>query len=62
MRTTGRTINQVDLMLEVKASRSQRFGPHWTFLRTAGLAETEIESEASTLSSNPKVPLGSPRE
>jgi hypothetical protein len=58
MRTTGLTSNQVNLMLEVKASRGQRFGQYSTFLRAAGLAETEIETKASTLlSSDPKVSL-----
>ncbi|MFT6894763.1 MAG: hypothetical protein ACI9UV_002609 [Algoriphagus sp.] len=62
MRTTGLTSNQVDQMLQVRASRGQRFGQYSTFLRAVGLAETEIESKASTLSSNPRVSLGAPRE
>ena len=60
MRTTSLTSNQVNLILEVKALLGQRFGQYSTFLRAAGLAETEIGTKASTLSSNPRVSLGAP--
>jgi hypothetical protein len=60
MRTTGLTSNQINLMLKVKASLGRRFGQYSTFLRAAGLAETEIGAKASTLSSNPNVSLGAP--
>ncbi len=62
IRTTGPTNNQVDLMLQVTASREQRFGQYLTFLRAVGLAETKIESKASTLSSNQRISLGAPSE
>ncbi|MEB2783087.1 eCIS core domain-containing protein [Algoriphagus persicinus] len=62
MRTTGLTRNQVSLMLEIRASRGQRFGQYSTFLRATGLPENEIETRASSLSSNPRLSLGAPRE
>ena len=60
--TTGLTADQVTLMLTVRTSRGQRFGQYATFLRAAGLPETDIETRASALSSNPRVSLGAPRE
>jgi hypothetical protein len=60
--TTGLTANQVTLMLDIRASRGQRFGQYASFLRAAGLPETDIETRASSLSSNPRVSLGAPRE
>jgi hypothetical protein len=62
MRTTGLNANQVTLMLEERASRGQQFGQYSTFLRASGLPETDIETRASSLSSNPRVSLGAPRE
>ncbi|SFA75432.1 eCIS core domain-containing protein [Algoriphagus aquimarinus] len=62
IRTTGLTSNQVTLMLQVRASRGQRFGQYSTFLRAAGIPEAEIETRASSLSSNPRISLGTPRE
>jgi hypothetical protein len=60
--TTGLTANQVTLMLDIRASRGQRFGQYASFLRAAGVQEIEIETKAGGLNSNPRVSLGSPRE